>query len=243
MKKLLIVFSLFIIGLVLLYAVVEMPPIGNPNNPPNLHVVPRYIEKGAEEAVAENIIAAIVLNYRGYDTMGEVTVIFTALCSVLAVLGRERLKTSFSEMDTSSVKPSMIVQGVTASLIPFIMLFAIYVILHGDVSPGGGFQGGTILGAVFIVFVLVFGLAESMKKLPPDSRVLFESIAPISFILVGLTGLIFGANFLTFKLPGLSSSNQIFIAKGMLLLLGVGIGAGGGLIFTSIFFSMHREER
>jgi len=243
MRKGLIIGALLLGGFFLLTAVAEMPRMGDPSNPPLVHVADRYIKEGAKEADAENIVTTIVLNYRGYDTMGEVTVIFTALCSVLAILKREKRKTSYSKLNLSPLKPSLIVRTVTASFIPFIILFAIYVILHGDVSPGGGFQGGTILGASLIVFAVIFGLMESIKKMPAQARVFFEGAAVLSFGLVGLIGLISGVNFLTFRIPQLSPDQRHLIAHWLLLFLEIGIGIGGAAVFTSIFFSMHREER
>jgi multicomponent Na+:H+ antiporter subunit B len=242
MRKLIVLISLAALWIVLLFVVAEMPPVGDPGNPTNTHVVDRYLKKGVEEAGCENIVTAIVLNYRGYDTMGEVTVIFTALCSVLAILGRERPKTSYSIVDISKVKSSVITRTVILLLLPLIIMFSLYVILHGDVSPGGGFQGGTVAAASLIVFTLVFGYLYSLKKIPVRLRVTVESSAPIAFAVVGLTALAFQRNFLTFMIPGIAPSSQLLLARALLLLLEIGIGLGGATIFTSIFYSMKREE-
>jgi multicomponent Na+:H+ antiporter subunit B len=74
--------------LLLAFGVPDLPKIGDPNAPHNLHVVPRYIEGSYEESGVINIVTAILANYRGYDTLGEVTVIFTAGISVLLLLRR-----------------------------------------------------------------------------------------------------------------------------------------------------------
>lgn len=75
-------------GALLLYGTVDMPNFGDPNAPTNLHVSPYYIEHSKEETGADNIVAAILAAYRGYDTLGEVTVIFTAGMGVILLLRR-----------------------------------------------------------------------------------------------------------------------------------------------------------
>ena len=79
MKKWLAIGFTGVLMLALFYIATLMPPMGDPDNPTMLNVVPHYLERGVEEAGAENIITGIILNYRGYDTMGEVTVIFSVL--------------------------------------------------------------------------------------------------------------------------------------------------------------------
>jgi multicomponent Na+:H+ antiporter subunit B len=72
----------------LLYGTADMPAFGDPAAPVNTHVVPRYIEKSAAETGVPNIVTSVLASYRGYDTLGETTVIFTAGIGVLLLLGR-----------------------------------------------------------------------------------------------------------------------------------------------------------
>ncbi|MBS3909646.1 MAG: DUF4040 domain-containing protein [Actinobacteria bacterium] len=73
-----------ITGAVLIYGTIDMPNFGDPNAPANLHVAPRYIEKSYKETGVVNFVTAVLASYRGYDTLGETTVIFTAgICVVL----------------------------------------------------------------------------------------------------------------------------------------------------------------
>jgi len=248
MRKVVVLCSLLICYVLLLFAVVNMPSMGDPDSitikgPPGRGAVPRYLEKGAEECGGENIITDIILNYRGYDTNGEVTVIFTALIGVLAVLNRERKKISFSDMEQSPVKHSVIVYTIVRILLPFIFIFSLYVILFGEVGPGGGFQGGTIAAAAAIIFILVFGYSYSIGKFPTSWRINFEGIAPLTFIAMGLIGLFLGKNYLTFMFPQFSHTTNLTIARSMLMIIEIAIGVGGAFIFTSIFFAMQREDR
>ncbi|MDI6889583.1 MAG: hypothetical protein QMC83_01390 [Thermodesulfovibrionales bacterium] len=79
-----------ITGTLLLYATVDMPDWGDPYSPANTHVSPRYIEKTIEETATPNIVTSVLADYRGYDTLGETTVIFTA--GVVCILLLRRFK-------------------------------------------------------------------------------------------------------------------------------------------------------
>lgn len=77
-------------GAALIYGTFDMPGYGDPNAPANRHVVPRYIEQSGKEVGPPNIVTSVLASYRGYDTLGETTVIFTAAAGVLAIIGRAR---------------------------------------------------------------------------------------------------------------------------------------------------------
>ena len=79
-----------ITGTVLINATLDMPDYGDPNAPIHHHVAPRYIQESGREVGVPNIVTSVLASYRGYDTLGEVTVIFTAACGVLVLLGRGR---------------------------------------------------------------------------------------------------------------------------------------------------------
>ena len=82
-----------ITGAVLVYGTLDMPIFGDPNAPVHQHVVPRYLEQSASETGMPNVVTSVLASYRGYDTFGELTVIFTAGVGVLALLGRRRRRT------------------------------------------------------------------------------------------------------------------------------------------------------
>ncbi|MEJ2323579.1 MAG: DUF4040 domain-containing protein [Nitrospirota bacterium] len=79
-------------GAVLMYGTLDMPAFGDPDAPANLHVAPRYIKHSEEEAGVANMVTAVLASYRGYDTLGETTVIFTAGSSVILLIRRWRKK-------------------------------------------------------------------------------------------------------------------------------------------------------
>jgi|LSQX01.2.fsa_nt_gb multicomponent Na+:H+ antiporter subunit B len=88
-RLIIVIIGLAVAGMVfymLLQAVSEMPPYGQPDNPTVNDVVERYVEKGVEESGGLNLITNIILDYRGYDTLLETTVLFTAVMAIILVL-------------------------------------------------------------------------------------------------------------------------------------------------------------
>ncbi len=77
-------------GLLLLLGSFDMPETGDPGSPPAQHVSPRYIEQGPTETHVPNMVTFVLADYRGFDTLGEVTVIFTAAMAVLLILRGSR---------------------------------------------------------------------------------------------------------------------------------------------------------
>ncbi|MCB2055675.1 MAG: DUF4040 domain-containing protein [Geminicoccaceae bacterium] len=88
-----------ITGIVLIQAANDMPAFGDPDAPIHRHVAPRYIEQSGEEVGVPNIVTSVLASYRGFDTMGEVMVVFTAACGVLVLMGRTRKPDDYPEED------------------------------------------------------------------------------------------------------------------------------------------------
>ena len=96
------------------------------------------------------------------------------------------------------MRHDLILRVVAKLMIPFIVLFALYVQFHGDFGPGGGFQAGVILAAAVIFYGLIFGLADARKLVPEP---LVESMMAIGVLLyggVGVAGLLLGGNYLDY---------------------------------------------
>ena len=84
-------------GSILVYGTFDMPPYGDPGNPVHHHVAPHYLEESEHEIGIPNVVTSVLASYRGYDTMGEITVVFTAMVGVLLLMGGVR-KRATSEM-------------------------------------------------------------------------------------------------------------------------------------------------
>ena len=150
--------------LVLLVGAVALPAFAAPGNPTNNEVVRRYVGSAEEETGAENVIAGMILNYRGFDTFGESCVLFLAVCCVMLLLWatNDRLRGEAKATQTEAPR-DMILANVSKLLLPCVLCFGICVLLNGHVSPGGGFSGGSILGAALILFAVSFG-ADSVRR-------------------------------------------------------------------------------
>lgn len=96
------------------------------------------------------------------------------------------------------MRDDLILRIAAKLLIPFILLFALYVQFHGDFGPGGGFQAGVILAAAVILYALIYGLADARKVVP---ELLVESMMAAGVLIyagVGVAGLLLGGNFLDY---------------------------------------------
>ena len=91
--RILALFTVIMTGILLIYGTQDMPDWANPYSPASIHVSPRYIEKTLEETATPNAVTSVLADYRGYDTLGETTVIFTAgVCCILILRIRRRRK-------------------------------------------------------------------------------------------------------------------------------------------------------
>ncbi len=187
-------------GAVLFYAARDLPSMGDPAAPAALHVSPRYIEKAQEEAGAPNMVTAVLADYRSYDTLGEVVVIFTAGLACLLVLGAFTPTNAGKKVDGEMAYSfgSDVLDATARMLTPFIVLFATYVVVHGHTSPGGGFQGGAIFAAAVILVRLVRGAAPGLE-LRPSATIAVASIGVFVFFGTGLVSLFYGRNFLDYS--------------------------------------------
>lgn len=86
MRRILALFAVFLTGTILVYGTLDFPTFGDPDSPNYKHLVPRWIQNSETESGVPNIVTAGLANYRGYDTLGETTVIFTAGITVILLL-------------------------------------------------------------------------------------------------------------------------------------------------------------
>ena len=156
----------------LLTTAANLPPYGSPDNPVNNEVSAHYIEKGMQETGAVNIVAGMILDYRAFDTLGESNVLFIAAVTVLILLrlapskdGKPTTEQLEAEADDRMYEPKqdMILQHQANLLVPLILLFGVYVVMNGHISPGGGFSGGAIMGAGLILYLNAFGFKKTER--------------------------------------------------------------------------------
>ena len=189
-----------------------------------------YRNNGLEKTSSLNLVTAILYDFRAFDSLGESTVIFAAVSGIVLVLSRKTLSVSSHGL-------SFIVKRTFAVLTPFIFLFSIYVITHGHISPGGGFQGGVILASISIIFIIIYGSAFDYKMVSPKSKTLIETGGALAFIVVGFLGLIIEGVFLD-NLNILNGEIGTLFSAGSIPIINIGIGLKVGAGLAIIFYSM-----
>lgn len=236
-KPLLAIFVVVVTGGLLIYGTFDMPYLGAIDAPIHTHVAPRYINESMQEVGVPNIVTAVLASYRAFDTFGEVVVIFTAGIGVLALLSVVRRRDEDSVIDSindSMHEQHLILRIVSKMMIPFIMLFALYVQFHGDYGPGGGFQAGVIFASAIILYVLLFGLSTARKVINQTLIQLIAAFGVLFYGCVGLVSLLNGGNFFDYNVL---SSDPIAGQHLGILLIEWGVGCTVASVMIIIFFN------
>ncbi|MDP2682043.1 MAG: Na(+)/H(+) antiporter subunit B [Deltaproteobacteria bacterium] len=134
---------------------------------------------------------------------------------------------------------NVIIQTVCRLFIPPIQLFALYVIAHGHYSPGGGFQGGCILGASFILMVIAYDIKEAKRMMSEKVNTILSSLGVIIYSGIGVVCLILSANYLDYGI--LNKIMPVTIAEARALgIFGVEVGVGITVmaVMVSIFLNL-----
>ncbi len=129
---------------------------------------------------------------------------------------------------------SIIIQTLARLLIPFIQLFALYVIMHGHSSPGGGFQGGVILASSFILLAIAYDIEEVKKRFSLRNLTILTSLGVLIYALVGVFCLLLGGNFLDYGVIPID-----FEPRGMGMLgIEIGVGVTVMAVMVSVFYDL-----
>ena len=232
-------------ALVVLYATFDKPAFGDPDAPVHRHVAPWYLEKTPEYIDIPNVVTAVLGSYRGYDTLGEVFVVFTAGIGVLFLLSARRgpaARKKSREMQDAGIglRSHVIPLVVSRLLAPFILLFGLYVQFHGEYGPGGGFQAGALIAAAFILYALIEGEERTLQALPQSALYGLMVGGALLYGGVGLAGIFLGANFLDYSVLAADpvTGQQVGI---ILIEAGVGMAVTGVLL--SIFHAFAARDR
>ncbi|MDC0049103.1 hypothetical protein OAL09_07170 [Verrucomicrobia bacterium] len=230
--------AVLVVGALLLSATSDFPDWRDKDSPANESPVSSfYIEKTEKLTKVPNMVTAVLADYRGYDTMFETVVIFIAGIGIIAVLR------NFDGPNSSSIKRENNDEGggllarFTCSLIlPFIQIFALYVVAHGHHSPGGGFQGGVMLGASYILAALAFGLSKAKDIFSERRTMIFAAVGIFIYVGWGVLCLLFGKEFLNYEAldPILPGDAKMARSHSMLI-----VEIGVAFTVTAIMFSMY----
>lgn len=136
---------------------------------------------------------------------------------------------------------TIIVQTISRLMIPFIQLFGLYIIIHGPISPGGGFQGGVIVGASMILLAISFGLSEAEKRATHGLRLMLDTSGAVLFTMVGVAGILAGGKFLEYTVIPIPMMTASEVSGLLILAVGTFIGLHIMALITTLFFVMTEE--
>jgi len=122
----------------------------------------------------------------------------------------------------------------TKILVPFILVFALYVQFHGDFGPGGGFQAGVIFAAGIILYTMVFGLGEGRRVVAPRALLTLVPLGVLIYAGVGVVCMLFGGEFLDYS--ALAHDPRHGQELGILL-VELGVGTTVAAVMITIFFA------
>ncbi len=239
-------------GSLLIYAAGDFPRWADPASPASTYLSPRFIEKTMEETSVPNIVTAVLADYRSFDTMFETTVIFSAAVACFLILrvflseqpgdrlyrhvltgvtirvkkgGRIPPSENFERIDTQWTPHDLIIKTICRLMVPFIQLFGLYVIAHGHHSPGGGFQGGVILGASIIVLAISNDLRTTVKRMGERLIGVLCAVGVFLYVGTGVLCVLWGLNFLDYSaLASLLGVDPITARSHGILMVEIGVG-------------------
>ena len=182
-------------------------------------------QENIEKVNAANLVSAVVVTYRGFDTLGEVTILFLTA----AIIGFILKKKIVGSTIRSVRKSSDILVSASKILVPVMMLFGIYVILNGHLTPGGGFQGGAIIASAMVLALL----ANPNMKFNHGLFTVLESISGVSFVLIGIAGIALAGGFLDNRIIPIGELGTL-ISAGAIPIIYIFIGLKVGSELSTI---------
>lgn len=188
-----------------------------------------YGETKDAETGSANMVTSVIVNYRSFDTLGEVTVLFLAALGVSLLAGsmdkgRKRRKSGF------------ILKASSGILFPLMLVTGIYIFTHGHLTPGGGFPGGSMIASSFLMLYL----ADENFRADVKGFKIAEGIAGTLYVVLGIIGLLAGGYFLVNFLPTGVVGN--LFSGGIIPIVYVIIGLKVGSEITGIITDMFNEE-
>ena len=215
-----------VLSAVLIATVSYLPLFADENAPTVNEVYEHYVGQGRDQTGAVNTVAGMILDYRAFDTLGESFVLFTATCAVMLLLERSEKKWKGKERKSERFlyKDDPIAMTAVRIMLPVIIVFGVYILFNGHLSPGGGFSGGAILGAGFILYAMIFGEEKAAKLLTPR---LIKTITAcsLSFYCLAKSYSFFTGNEFngihSFITPGTPGD---FLSGGLILPLNIAVG-------------------
>lgn len=217
-----------------------------------LEVIPgiSYIYSLIAPNIAPNAVGTIVFDFRGYDTLGETLILITAVITVGVVFGRGAyIEEEKAELKHVTPTPVQSVFGVPVILM--MMCFGLLLIFGGHLTPGGGFQGGSVLATAFFISIVIYGIKKNPFHYGHDFLIGMETLGALMFLLLGITGVVVSGFYLYNVGADIWGSGFLQFLKyadptnaGILPYLNVAVGLEvfGSLSVAAVFLAEAREH-
>lgn len=192
-----------------------------------------YAQNGIEEVGAANLVTAVVVTYRGFDTLGEVTILFLAATIIGMMLKRKKKITKKRKVRESSE----ILQTGANFLFPIIAIYGTYIFINGHLTPGGGFQGGAVIASG----VLLLLLGDPNREISHNTLSIIESISGVSYVVIGVLGIILAGGFLDNRILDLGEFGTI-LSAGIIPVIYVFIGLKVGTELSNILVTLNEAQ-
>ncbi|HDP55413.1 MAG TPA: sodium:proton antiporter [Bacteroidetes bacterium] len=193
-----------------------------------------YAEHGADEVGAANLVTAVVVTYRGLDTLGEVTILFLAAAIVGFFL---KVNSRDNEREASLRKTSEILVTASTLLVPTIFMLGVYIFMNGHLTPGGGFQGGAVIATGMVLMIM----AKPNVKFNHKLLAFLESVSGVGYVAIGVLGVLLAAGFLDNRILPLGNFGTL-ISAGAIPIIYVLIGLKVGSELTKILDSLKETQ-
>ncbi|XVN44451.1 MAG: DUF4040 domain-containing protein [Rickettsia hoogstraalii] len=233
---------LFVVTLA--YMGLELPNYGDDNAPIHMHSSKYYLENTSRDIGVPSFVAAILASYRGYDTLGETSVILIAGIAVLLVFSKKLEKVEvdsrfrgndINNMNDTVLKAYPIIKYITSFIIPYIILYSIYIQLNGESSPGGGFQAGVIFASSLVAYDLVYGNRKLSRYFPPNVLICIAVLGVAIYAIVGTISLFFNDNYLNYYSLTNFINDKLLAQHIAIVIVEIGIGLTVAAIMYLIY--------
>ena len=245
-RKVLFLAAAAVFGFLLVWGLSGLPAFGDYRGPYGILLG----DVAVEERKGVNVVISTTFDYRGFDTMGEEYILFAAVLGLVILLRELRGERTEEEEEEEEYpvqrrrrEASDALRVLGLALVGPLVMLGIYIVAHGHLTPGGGFQGGIIL-ATALILVSLAGRYPAMKRVRPIPLVeLADASGAAGYVLIGLGGLIAGSEFLYNFLPLGEPGTPL--SAGMIPLLNISVGlevAGAFVLLISEFLDQQFIE-
>jgi multicomponent Na+:H+ antiporter subunit B len=195
-----------------------------------------------------NVPTAITFDFRAIDTMGEEYIMLGSVLGVLVLLRHMEMEHKASHHDEAGIdrisQPSDAVRLIGLVLIGALLVFGIYIVEHAQLTPGGGFQGGAILGTAALLVYLIGGYQAYARSARPEVLESLHATGAGLYVVSGMIALLFGESFLENFLP-LGSIGHLLSGGSILLVnnaVGLEVANGLAVVFHEFIVQTHLER-